>query len=170
MSWHKMQVKSIPTLHYETVHSSWAGNKIRRTTKACLFKSVISCFLVAFATLSYLSETLFCGEKDLVNSFKSSLMFHIIRSALSVERGIAFEYTQELHNAGSHPSFSSSEELSMVCLKAVSAFSLYSLRTYIVLLCSALTTARFAASSWSTCLGALWLFVCSCITLYVWLH
>lgn len=82
-----------------------------------------------------------------MNSFKSSLTFHIISSAFSVERGIAFGYTQELHNVGSHPSFSSSEELSMACLKAVSALWLYSLRTYFVLLCSALTTARFAARS-----------------------
>lgn len=50
-----------------------------------------------------------------MNSFKSSLTFHIISSALPVESGIAFEYTQEHHNAGGHPSFSSSEELSMAC-------------------------------------------------------
>lgn len=78
-----------------------------------------------------------------MNSFESSLMFHIINSALSVERGIAFEYTQEHHNAGGHPSFSSSK----ACLKAVSPFRLYSLRTYFVLLCSALTAARFGAGS-----------------------
>lgn len=120
-----------------------------------MFKSVISCFLVAFATLSYLSKTHFLWDKDSANSLKSSLTFHIISSALSVERGTAFEYTQDHHHAGGHPSFSSSEELLMACLKAVSAFWLYSLRTSFVLLCSALTTARFAARSSSTSLCAL---------------
>lgn len=165
----KWQVKSIPTLHPWKILSSWAVSKIRGTIKACLFKYILSCSLVAFATLSYLSKTLFCGEKDLVNSFKSSLTFHIISSALSkAERGIAFEYTQEHPNASGHPSFSSSEELSVVCLKAVSGFWLYSLRNNFVL-CSALTAARFSSRTWSTCLCALWLFVCSCITSYAWL-
>lgn len=160
----KWQVKSIPTLHPWKILSSWAVSKIRGTIKACLFKSILSCSLVAFATLSYLSKTLFCGEKDLVNSFKSSLTFHIISSALSkAERGIAFEHTQEHPNASGHPSFSSSEELSVACLKAVSGFWLYSLRNNFVL-CSALTAARFSSRTWSTCLCALWLFVCSCIT------
>lgn len=92
-------------------------------------------------------KNLFCGEKDLVNSFKSSLTFYVISSTLSVERGVAFECTQEHHDAGGHPSFSSSEELSMACLKKVSYFWLCSLGTKCVLLCSALTAARFGARS-----------------------